>query len=163
MNYETSIKEGQHLKILLTLTKLTKEEPASRRKDFKQLLDGHIFCPISKWLPSITEILEHNTITDKNTFKLILFAYGYGISPKVCIQYLYTFILNISSNAKKRTQLMYWIVTKVNTHQTSGTILAYITDLPSFSTVPKRTKVRHPRQVLDILHHLLYTTQQYKN
>ena len=118
MDYETFIKEGQQLKILLTLTKLTKEERASTRKDLEKLFgDGHIFYPISTWPPFINEILEYNTITDKNTFKLILFAYGNGISPNVFIQYLYTFILSTPSKTKKRTQLIYWIVTKINTHQ----------------------------------------------
>ena len=53
MNYETFIKEGQHLKTLLTLTKLTKKERVSTRKELEQLLDGYIFYPISTWPPSI--------------------------------------------------------------------------------------------------------------
>ena len=67
--------------------------------------------------PSIKEIVERNTITDRNTFKLILFAYGNGISLKVFIEYLYTFILNTPSNIKKRTHQIHWIVTNINTHQ----------------------------------------------
>ena len=59
------------------------------------------FYPISTWPPSIKEIIEHNPITDKNTFKLIFFAYGNGISPNVFIEYLYKFILNTSSKTKK--------------------------------------------------------------
>ena len=100
MNYETFIKEGQHLKTLLKLTKLTKEERASARKDLEYLLDGHIFYLISTWPPFIKEILEHNTITDKSTFKLILFAYGNEIFPNVFIEYLYMFILNTPSNTR---------------------------------------------------------------
>ena len=76
MNYETFIRKGQHLKTLLTLTMLTKEERTSTQKTLEHLLDGHLFYPISTWPPSIKEILEHNPITDKNIFKLILFAYG---------------------------------------------------------------------------------------
>ena len=117
MDYETIIKEGQHLKTLLTLTKLTKKERASTRKDLEQLLDGHIFYPISTWSPSIKEILEHNTITNKNTFTVILFAYGNGVSPNIFIEYLYSFILNTPAKTKKRTQQIYWIITNVNTHQ----------------------------------------------
>ena len=83
MNYETFIKEGEHLKTLLKLTKLTKEERTSAREDLAHLLDGYIFYPTSTWPPSIKEIVEHNTITDRNTFKLIPFAYGNGISPNV--------------------------------------------------------------------------------
>ena len=117
MNYETFIKEGQHLKTLFTLTKSTKEEQTSTRKDLDHVLDVHIFYPISTWLPSTKEILEHNLITDKNTFKLILFAYGSGTSPNVFIEYLYTFILNTLSKTKKRTRQIHWIVTNINTHQ----------------------------------------------
>ena len=117
MDYETIIKEGQHLKTLLTLTKLTKKERASTRKDLEQLLDGHIFYPISTWSPSIKKILEHNTIINKNTFTVILFAYGNGVSPNIFIEYLYSFILNTSAKTKKRTQQIYWIITNVNTHQ----------------------------------------------
>ena len=104
MNYETFIRERQHLKILSILTILTKEERTStRKKTLNIFLMDKIFCPISTWPPSIKEIIEHNPITDKDTFKLILFAYGNGISPNVFIEYLYTFILNTPSKTKKRT------------------------------------------------------------
>ena len=103
MNYETFLRERQHLQILSTLTILTKEERTSTGKNLEHLLDGQSFYPISTWPPSIKEIIEHNPITDKDTFKLILFAYGNGISPNVFIEYLYTFILNTPSKTKKRT------------------------------------------------------------
>ena len=47
MNYETYIKEGQHLKTLLELNKLTKEERITKRENLKHLLHGYIFYPIS--------------------------------------------------------------------------------------------------------------------
>ena len=115
MNCEALIKEGQDLKSLLTLTKLIKEEGTSTREDHDHLLDGHIFYPISAWPPSIKEIPEHNPITDKNTFKLILFAYGNGIFPNVFIEYLCTFIFNTPSKTKKHTHQIHWIVTNINT------------------------------------------------
>ena len=65
MNYETIIREGQHLKTLLTLTILTKEERRSTRKNLEHLRDEQIFYPISTQPSSIKEILEHNPITDK--------------------------------------------------------------------------------------------------
>ena len=99
MNYETYIKEGQHLKTLLKLDKLTKEERIAKWENLKHLLDGYIFYP---WPQSIREILEHDTITNKNTFTLILFPYGNGISPDVLIKYLYTLILNTPSKIRKR-------------------------------------------------------------
>ena len=74
MYYETYIKEGQHLKTLLVLNKLTKEELISTRENLKHLLNGYIFYPFSTWPSSIRETLDHDTITNKNTFKLILFA-----------------------------------------------------------------------------------------
>ena len=74
MNYEIYIKEGQHLKTLLELNKLTKEELISTREKLKHLPNGYIFYPLSTWPSSIKETLDHDTITDKNTFKLILFA-----------------------------------------------------------------------------------------
>ena len=117
MNYETYIKEAQHLKTLLGLNKLTKEERIARREKLKHLFDGYIFYPISTWPSSAREILEHDTITDKNTFKLTLFAHGNGISPYVLIEYLYTLILNIPSKIKKRTHQLEWIVTNINTYQ----------------------------------------------
>ena len=54
---------------------------------------------------AIRGILEHDTITDKNTFKLIPFAYGNGILPNVFIDYLYTFILITLSETRKRTPI----------------------------------------------------------
>ena len=90
---------------LLKLNKLTKEEHTSKCKNFKYLLENasYNFYPISRRRPFIKEIHEHNTITDKNTFKLILFAYINGISQNVFTEYLYTSILNTSSKIKKRT------------------------------------------------------------
>ena len=117
MNYKTYIKEGQHLKTLLKLNKLTKEERISTRKNLKHLLDGYIFYPTSTCPSSIKEFLEHGTITDKNTFKLILFACGNGISQNVFIEYLNTFILNTPSKIRKRMHQIHWIVTNTDTHQ----------------------------------------------
>ena len=117
MNYEMYNKERQHLKTLLELNKLTKEERIAKRQNLKHLLDGYIFYPISTWPSSIREILEYDTITDKNTFKLTLFAYGNGISPDVLIEYLYTLILNTPSKIRKHTHQLQWIVTNINTHQ----------------------------------------------
>ena len=117
MNYETFIKERQHLNTLLKPAKLTKEDRISARKDPEHLVARYIFYPIPAWPSSIKKILEHNTITNKNTFQLILFAYGNEISPNVFIEYLYTFILNIPSKIKKRTHQIHWIVTNINTHQ----------------------------------------------
>ena len=51
MNYETYIKEGQHLKTLLELNKLTNEERITKRENLKHLLDGYIFYPISHGHP----------------------------------------------------------------------------------------------------------------
>ena len=76
MNYETCIRNGQHLKTQLTLTILTRKERTSARKHLKHLLDVQIFYPISTQPPFIKEISKHNPITDKNTFQLILFAFG---------------------------------------------------------------------------------------
>ena len=117
MKNQKYIKEGQHLKTLLKLNKLTKEEPIFTRKDLKHLLDGYIFYPISTWPSSIKEILEHDTITDKNTFKLILFANGNGISPNVFIKCFYSFIVNKPSKIRKPTHQIHWIVININTHQ----------------------------------------------
>ena len=114
MNYVTYIKEGQHLKTLLKLIKL-KEKSISKLENLKHLLDGYIFYPISTWPSSIRKILKHNTITDKNTLNLILFAYVNGISSNVFMEYLYTFILNTLSKIRKRTHQLYWIVTNINT------------------------------------------------
>ena len=107
----------QHLKTLLELNKLTKEKRITKRENLKYLPDGDTFCPISTWPSSVREILEHDTITDKNTFKLILFAYGNRIFPDVFIQYLYTFIPNTPSKIRKRTHQLQWIITNINTHQ----------------------------------------------
>ena len=116
MNYETYMKEGQHLKTLLELNKLTNEERITKRENLKHLLDGYIFYSISTWPFSIREILEHDTRTDKNNFKLILFPYGDGISPDVLIEYLYTLILNTPSKIRKRTHHLQWIIANINTH-----------------------------------------------
>ena len=99
------------------LNKLTKEEGISKRENLKRLLDGYIFHPISTWPSSIREIVEHDTIVGKNTFKLILFACGNGISPNVLVEYLYTLILNTPSKIRKRTHQLQWIITNINVHQ----------------------------------------------
>ena len=96
MNYKTYIKEGQHLKTLLKLNKLTKEERISKREKLKHLLDGYIFYPISTCSSSIRKILEHDTITHKNTLRLIPFAYGNDI-PQTSLQNISTLSFSIHS------------------------------------------------------------------
>ena len=94
MNYEMYIKAGEHLKTLVEHNRLTKEERISKRENVEHLLDGYIFYHISTWPSSTRETLKHDTITNKNTFKLTPFAYGNVISPNLFIEYHYTFILN---------------------------------------------------------------------
>ena len=79
MNYETNIKEGHHLEILHKPNKIAKEERTSAQRDLGHLIDGNSFYPICP--PSIKEILKHETMTDKNSLQLIIFAYGNSISP----------------------------------------------------------------------------------
>ena len=117
MNYDTFVKEGEHLQTLLKLTKLTKKERTSSRGDLVHLLDRFIFYSISTSLPSIQQNFEHNTMTGRNTFELILFAFSNRICPKLFIEYLYTFILNTPSKTRKRPNQIHWIVTNINTHQ----------------------------------------------
>ena len=133
MKNQKYIKEGQHLKTLLKLNKLTKEESIFPRKDLKHLLDGYIFYPISTWPSSIKEILEHDTIIDKNTFKLILFANGNGISPNVFIKCFYSFIVNKPSKIRKPTHQIHWIVINITRINVDGTTSICITD-PSYSS-----------------------------
>ena len=104
MNYETYIKAGEHLKTLVELSKLTKEERISKRENVKHLLDGYIFYPITTWPSSIRETLEHDTITNKNTLKLTPFVFRNGISPNVFMEYYYTFILNTPPKISKCTR-----------------------------------------------------------
>ena len=106
MNYETYIRERQHLKTLYKLSKSTKEERKSTQRDLRHLIDGYIFYTISSWPPPIKEILKHDTIINTNTFRLIIFAYDNGISPNVFMKYLYMLILNTPGKTKKRMYQM---------------------------------------------------------
>ena len=158
MNYETYIKEGKHLKTLLYLNKFTKEERIAKREKLKHLLDGYIFYLISTWPSSVREIVEHDTITNKNTFKLTLFAHGNGISPCVLIEYFYTLILNVPSKIKKCTHQLQWIITNINTHQHKW----YYFDMYHWSFLLfyglKKNKVRlHTLYIQTELHHLPHT------
>ena len=63
MNFEMHIKH--HLKTLLKLNKLTKEDRPSAQRGLRHLIDVNIFYPISTWPLFIKEILKHDTITDK--------------------------------------------------------------------------------------------------
>ena len=116
MNHETYIKEVQHFKTLLELDKLIQEEHIAKRENLKHLLHGYIFYPISTWPSSIREIVEHDTITSKNTFQMILFPYGHGISQDVLIEYLYILFLNTPSKIRKRIHQLMWIMTKIYMH-----------------------------------------------
>ena len=60
MNYETYTKEGQYLKTILKLSKLTREERIQHKETLKIVL-----MDIFTWPSLINEILKH----DKNTFK----------------------------------------------------------------------------------------------
>ena len=88
MNYEMYIKERQHFKNTTQTQQINKRGTYIHTRKPEHLLDGRIFYPISTWPSSIREIPKHDTITDKNTFKLILFAYGNGTYPNVFKEYL---------------------------------------------------------------------------
>ena len=135
---KTFIREGQHLKTLFTLTILTKEERTSTRKILEHLLDGQIFYPISARPPFIKEIIGHNPITDKNipADSLCLLQWNFpkrfrSISLHVHSQYTF-------KNKEKRAPNTLIRIT------TNGTILTLITDLSSFLTVLRKTKVTLP-------------------
>ena len=66
---------------------------------------------------STEEILKHDTTTNKNTFKLIFFAYGYGISQNVFMKYLYMLIVNTPSKVKKATHQILWIILNIDIDQ----------------------------------------------
>ena len=160
MNYETYIKEVQHFKTLLELDKLMQEERIAKRENLKHLLGGYIFCPISTWSSSIREIVEHDTITGKNTFQMILFPYGHGISQDVLIEYLYTLFLNTSSKIRKRIHQLMWIMTKIYMHQHKW----YYFDMyhRSFLLIDGLTKINvrlHTLHIQTELHHLPHATQ----
>ena len=105
MNYETYIKEGHQLKTLHKLNKLTKKKLTYAQRDLRHNIDSNIFYPRSAWPPSNKEILKHDTITYKNTFKLILFAYGNG-------KRLHKISLHVDtpSKLKKRAHQIQWII-----------------------------------------------------
>ena len=153
MNYKTFIREGKHFKTLLTLTIFTKEERTSTRKNLEYLLDGQIFYPISTRPLSIKEIFEHNPITDKNTFKLILFVYGNEISPNVFTEYLYMFILNTPSKTKKRTHQIHWYASTQTVLFWHVSLIFLVFRLPW-----QKLRSLNPLQVLNILHRSLHTT-----
>ena len=112
MNYETFIKEGQHLETLLTLTKLTKEERTSTRKDLEHLLEGHIFYPIFTWPPSIKEISEHNPEHYQGD-SLCLSQWNF---PKRFHRISLHDHSQYTLKTKKRTHQIHRIIKNINTH-----------------------------------------------
>ena len=129
------MREGQHLKTLLTLTISTKEERTFTGKSLEHVLDGHIFYPVSTRSPSIKEMLEHTPITGKNTFKLIIFVYDNGIFPKS----FHRISLPVHSQYTLKNKETHTPNTLIRIN-TNGTILTRITDLFCFLTTLAKTK-----------------------
>ena len=107
-----------------------------RGKNLEYLLDGHIFYPISTRSPSIKEILEHNSITDKKHIQadsLCLWQWNF---PKR----FHRISLHVHSQYTLKNKETHTPNTLIRIN-TNGTILTRITDLSCFLTALRKTKV----------------------
>ena len=62
----------------------------TRRHNIYKLLNGDVFFPITSWPIYIQLIFLNTPLSDPDTFELLLFFYGNGCPPHICIEYLYT-------------------------------------------------------------------------
>ena len=83
---------------------------AERNRLFS-LINGEAFFALKFWPSWIKQTFWNKPLSDKQTFKIMLFFIGNGCSPTVSCQWIIT-SLNTLSNTKqqKRFQQMMWIL-----------------------------------------------------
>ena len=88
---------------------LTPSNILTIRTDINKAINGNAFFPIHTW-PLDLQLIHTNTpLSDRDTFKYVLFMFGNGCPPQLCLQHLCTSYFYAPDKAKKRLQQIKWL------------------------------------------------------
>ena len=79
------------------------------RWSLQKSLNGEAFYPIHAWPLKIQLMFSNTPLSDSQTFQLLLFLYGNGCPPSLCIEYLCTSYFYAPRKALKRLYQIKWI------------------------------------------------------
>ena len=87
----------------------TKSEIMGRRHELVRLYDGDMFYKMSLWPATMLRIFWKKPISDRETFKLVLFLYNNGCPKDIIIEWVVTSTYWQRDKMRKRIDQMDWI------------------------------------------------------
>lgn len=95
----------------------SKTEIGEKRLEIFQRINGDIFYPLDTWPTEYRLIFWNKPLSDRNTFKLILFLMGNGCSPWITYEWILTSTYWDRSKTTKRWAQIKWINEKMEKHK----------------------------------------------
>ena len=83
------------------------------RARIQRLLNGDAFFPIHSWPLKMQLIFTNTPLSDSDTFQFLLFMYGNGCPPEICLQHLCTSYYFCKDKRNKRIYQIKWIVSNL--------------------------------------------------
>ena len=88
---------------------LNQSNISSNRSDLHKSLDGNCFFPTLTWPRDIQLLYNHTPMSDRDTFKFILFMFGNGCPPELCMKFLCTSYFYDRTRMNRRLYQIRWI------------------------------------------------------
>ena len=79
------------------------------RAELHNALNGDTFFPTLTWPRDIQLLYNHTPMSDMDTFKFIVFMFGNGCPPVLCMEYLCTSYYYDRSRLNRRLYQIRWI------------------------------------------------------
>ena len=95
----------------------SKNEISEKRRKIFEKINGDIFYPIESWPKELRLLFWKKPLSDRNTFKLILFLAGNGCSPWITYEWILTSTYWDRSKTIKRWEQMKWINKNMEKHK----------------------------------------------
>ena len=104
-----------------------KNEISEKKRKIFENINRDIFYPIESWPKELRLLFWKKPLSDRNTFKLILFLMGNGCSPWITYEWILTSTYWDRSKTTKRWEQMKWINKNMENMKTIGFILTCFT------------------------------------
>ena len=102
---------------VLFVSSCSQKEIGDKRVEIFEQINGDIFYPINSWPIEFRLIFWKKPLSDKNTFKLILFLVGNGCSPWITYERILTSTYWDRSKTTKRWEQIRWINANMEKHK----------------------------------------------
>lgn len=99
------------------ISTLTKKNILKTRASLTTSLNGDTFYPLHTWPLKMQIIFTSIPMSDSETFKFLLFMYGNGCPPYLCIKYLCTSFFFAKTSRLRRLYQIKWICRNFEHHK----------------------------------------------